>query len=98
MTHSEMKYILKLLNEWDVKNRWLGKRVEAAFDPENETIFLNVWVIVVTAFLHEWEHYKDPRNTDEKEIICRAAKKVAEMSIKDIKLLAEVLLERLSGC
>jgi len=71
-----------------IKLDWITKHIEGQIDFDNKLLKINVDLILVQVFLHEYAHYKYPAIKSEKVIDEKALKILRRMTKKQIKILA----------
>ena len=83
---------LKILDEADISFRWINK--QAFGECQDESITINLWLLLAEIFIHEALHYKHPEWM-EKRVRLTTDKFLKRMTSKEIiKLGKKVLLRK----
>lgn len=81
--------------EYEVKYKWLGKKIFGEIDYVQEKIFINIYLFLVDVYIHEILHEKYVE-LNEKQIKIKTDKAIARMTQQQIMRLARQLLKRLN--
>ena len=88
-----MKRALSFLEsrDFELELRWLNKTELAAIDPEQDKIFINLELLAVETFLHEFYHARYPKLSEE-EVEFLAKRKIQRAKVKDVRRLGKCIL------
>ena len=51
---------VEILNEAEVRFKWINKKTFGECDRVDDTITINIWLILAEVFIHEALHYEHP--------------------------------------
>ena len=78
-------------NQYDLIFCWIDKTTWGYIDDEEKKIYINLYHFAATTFIHEFMHFKYPKENDEK-ITERGNKLCKRMSARNMKELGRALL------
>ncbi len=80
--------------EYEVKYKWLGKKILGEINYLEEKIYINIYLFLVDVYIHEILHERYIE-LSEKQIKIKTDKAIARMTQRQIMRLSRQLLKRL---
>jgi hypothetical protein len=78
-----MKRIKECLEEYDLFFRWIDKQTYGLIEETKQVITINLELMVLEVFLHEYLHYRYP-NWSERRVERETFRRIKKMPIRDI--------------
>jgi hypothetical protein len=69
--------------EYELKYSWITKDVEGVICFEPQIIAINICLLVVETFIHEYLHYKHPE-LEEEQIIAKTTRYIKRLTKKEL--------------
>ena len=78
-----MKKIKECLNEYDLFFRWIDKKTYGLLEEDKQRITINVELMVLEVFLHEYLHYRYPK-WGERRVEKETIRRMNRMTVRDM--------------
>lgn len=78
-----MKKIKDFIREVEFEIGWTSKKSVGVYDPKEDTVIINIYLLVVETVIHEYMHYQYPK-LEEDKIEKMAQAKVSSLTVNQI--------------